>query len=299
MAPPILPPSKIAKQLLKLPVDPVISSDRADWDNVQLALFHQPPHRIPEHVSPYHVICINAGIDVHLQQSIDGKNEVGESTIGDIGIYPAHLWQSFEWAQDVSFLQLYLSPLQLNEIASELYGKDEVELLPQALPADPMIEQIAIELKTLIQSPQAGSKLYVDALTNTLATHLVYKYTSHQLPTQQLTTKSPAGQLSRQQLKQITRYIDEHLAEELRLAELAGLIMLSPFHFSRLFKRSTGLSPHQYHLHCRILRAKQLIKDKQLPLAQVAQIVGFSSQSHLNYHFKRMVGQTPAAYRRS
>ncbi len=281
----------LAKALFGLPCDPVLSSEQASWETVQLALFDQPPHCIPEHVSPYHVVCVNAGVPVSLAQTIDGESYAGESVSGDVGIYPAHLWQTFEWHQRAKFLQLYLEPVVLNRIGSELYGENEVELLVKPTPFDPVISQIAIALQNTLKTQQTGSKLYADTMANALATHLVYHYSARRVG-----HCNESGQLSAEQLKRVTDYIDEHLAEDVSLAELSNVVSLSSFHFSRLFKRSTGCAPHQYHIRARVKRSKQLLLDKELSIAQIAQAAGFSSQSHLNYHFKRIVGLTPTAF---
>lgn len=70
------------------------------------------------------------------------------------------------------------------------------------------------------------------------------------------------------------------------------------FHFSRMFKRSTGMAPHCFHLHCRFDRAKQLLLERQLSIAEIAYTIGFFSQGHFNYHFKRFVGVTPKTFLR-
>ena len=284
-----------AEKLFELPCSPVLSSDRAGWNTIQLALFEQPPHRIPEHVSPHHVICINTGADIMLEQSIDGQAYTGESVSGDIGIYPAHLWQSFEWHQRARFLQLYLEPIVLNRIGSELYGQDSVELLPQPTPFDPVVSQMAIALQNTLRTQELSSQLYVDTMANALATHLVYHYSTHRETRRE---RTETGRLSAVQLKRVTNHINEHVAEDLSLAELARTVALSSFHFARLFKGSTGYAPHQYHIRCRVKRSKKLLLQKELSIAQIAQAVGFASQSHLNYHFKRVVGLTPTAFLR-
>lgn len=281
----------ITEALFELPCAPLLCSSEAEWSTIQLALFKQPPHRIPEHASPYHVICINAGAVVTLEQTIGGKSYVEDSVPGDIGIYPARLWQSFEWHQSAKFLQLYLEPRVLNRISSELYGRDTAELLAQPIPADPVISQIAATLQRTLSNQAAGSRLYADAMSNALATHLVYHYCAH--------SREPtafSGRLSQVQLKRVTEYIDEHIAQNLSLAELASVVALSPFHFARLFKSSVGVAPHQYHIRCRVNCAKQLLLKRELSIAQIAYAVGFASQSHLNYHFKRIVGLTPTAF---
>ena len=174
-------------------------------------------------------------------------------------------------------------------------GHDEIELVAQPASFDPVILNMAVALQNTLRDKSSGqtmgSKLYVDTMANALATHLVHCYSSCRSK-----PKRSIGQLSQRQLKQVTVYIHDHLSEDVSLAELAAVVQLSPFHFARLFKQSTGIAPHQYHIRCRIQTAKQLIRARNLPLAAIAQAVGFSSQSHLNYHFKRVVGLTPTAF---
>jgi AraC family transcriptional regulator len=89
------------------------------------------------------------------------------------------------------------------------------------------------------------------------------------------------------------------LDRNISLAELARIVQFSPYHFAHLFKQSTNTSPHQYVIRCRIERAKQLMGMGNLSIAAIAQTVGFASQGHFTYHFKRLVGVTPKAYQRS
>lgn len=277
---------------LSLPCLPLVSSAPAGWNHVQLALYRQPSYCIPEHWSPHHTICINAGASVTLEQTVDGKSETTESVPGDIGIYPAHLWQTFSWRQEAEFLQLYLEPELLNRLGAELYGKDRIELIPQLTSCfDPLIYQIALSLKTALETDGTGSQLYSDSMANALAAHLLCRYATHKSISQH-----HSGQLSNPQLRQVIEYIDEHLDQNLSLTELAAVLQMSTYHFARLFKQSTGIAPHRYHIQRRVERTKQLLSAGKLSISEVAQAVGFSSQSHLNYHFKRVVGVTPKAF---
>jgi AraC family transcriptional regulator len=88
-----------------------------------------------------------------------------------------------------------------------------------------------------------------------------------------------------------------YLDHELSLTALAAVAQMSPYYFSRLFKQSTGLSPHQYILQQRVEWAKRLLADARLSIAAVAQRVGFASQAHLTTAFRQRVGVTPRQYR--
>lgn len=105
--------------------------------------------------------------------------------------------------------------------------------------------------------------------------------------------------LSPIQLNAVLTYIEAHLGEPLGISALATQANLSVYHFCRLFKRTTGVSPYQYILSQRVERAKALLPDANLSLATVALSCGFASQSHLTRHFRRATGSTPRAYRES
>lgn len=92
---------------------------------------------------------------------------------------------------------------------------------------------------------------------------------------------------------------EDHLAEDLSLSALASVACLSPYHFARHFKESTGLSPHQYVLHRRVERAKLFLATTTWSLLMIAHTVGFAHESHLALHFKRLTGLSPNAYAKS
>jgi AraC family transcriptional regulator len=91
--------------------------------------------------------------------------------------------------------------------------------------------------------------------------------------------------------------VGDNLSGDLSLAEIAAAFNLSPYHFALAFKRSTGLSPHQYVLRRRIERARELLAGTDLPVGVVARRVGFSSPRHFAQQFRGIVDVAPSAFR--
>ncbi len=106
------------------------------------------------------------------------------------------------------------------------------------------------------------------------------------------------GGLSAWQQRKIADYIEEHLAEALRLATLAGVVDLSPYHFARAFRQSFGLPPHRYHNGRRIERAKTLLAEADRSVTQIARELGFAETSSFSAAFRKSTGATPRDFRR-
>ena len=98
--------------------------------------------------------------------------------------------------------------------------------------------------------------------------------------------------------RRVHDFIASHLDQKLTNAALAQIAGLSTGHFCTAFKQTEGTSPHHYVLQCRVRRAQQLLTSTQMSLAEIADTVGFSNQSHCIYYFREIVGVTPGEYRR-
>jgi AraC family transcriptional regulator len=273
----------------------VLSSGHAPWRNSLLVEQHRkPPFEGPEHASHAHHICIRLSPPSLLDWWIAGERPRRQLvTPGDVHLTSAGvpMWNRLQEPSEV--LVLALAPSFVQHAAHEFTRADRIELTSQRAIRDAPILHLGLALQAELTAGCPGGRLYGEALTTALAVHLLQHYAV--CPPQ---LRSYRGGLPLARLRRVLEYMQAHLDQELSLAALAAVAQMSPYYFSRLFKQSTGLSPHQYLLHQRVERAKHLLSDPRHKIAEVSDALGFPHQSHFTATFRALVGMTPRAYQR-
>ena len=261
------------------------------WKDITIEHHLQPPAEC-ELCLPTHTICLLLS-DCQTERRVNGGQlHCRHAQRGEVIVYPATSEHWVRWQEQSEFLLLFLDPELVTRVSEELASRHSVELMASEQEReDPLLLQVALALKAEIDAGMvASSSLYAESLTTTLAAHLLRHYTVWQPAPQEALDKHPAPLL-----RQVIEYIHDNLDQHLTLAELSLVAGVSPYHFARTFKRATGVTPHQYVLGARIDRAKSLLLQGKLTIAEIASQVGFFDQSHLTRSFKRLVGVTPHA----
>ena len=272
---------------------PLLVSNEAGWNNIYLEFHRQPFGEVPTSYSPQHGICIKTGgCQGKSKRWLDDKFQNKCMAHGDVMIVPDNISYQGQWDNLTEFILLGIEPKLVQHIAYESIAPEKVEILPTFPQPDPLIYQIAIALKTALLTNKFGSSLYAETMANALSVHLLQYYSTRKFTLQNYTDGLP-----KHKLRQVIDYINEYLEQNLSIAELAELLPMITHYFGRLFKQSMGITPYKYILQCRVERSKVLLIDRELTIADIAQRVGFAHQSHLNYHFKRLVGVTPRQFR--
>jgi AraC-like DNA-binding protein len=113
------------------------------------------------------------------------------------------------------------------------------------------------------------------------------------------TTEPVRGGLSPWQIRKVTSHVEAHLDRSIRNEDLATIVRLNPSHFGRAFRNSFGEPPHEYVIRRRVERAQGLMLSTDASLSDIALDCGLADQSHLTRLFRRIVGESPRAWRRA
>lgn len=184
-----------------------------------------------------------------------------------------------------TYRTLYPTVTQMRQAAKDIFEQNDAPYFSNAVIDD---EVLAKQVRKFHQAAEQGTKLEQDSTFLTMLATLVSRHAD-----KALTLDSVGGE--HQAVKKVKQFLEAYPSAEIPLQDLAKLASLSPFHLLRVFKREMGISPHAYQIQQRIRLAKQFVCEGKT-LADVALETGFHDQSHMGFHFKRLVGVTPKQF---
>jgi AraC family transcriptional regulator len=205
-------------------------------------------------------------------------------------ILPAERDNTWRWDAGTDELHLYVAPRWLAEMAGRIGRAAPV---PEARFAfeDPLLRSLAEALLAERRSGGLGGALYREAVSETIALHLLRTCCS-------VGAVPAPARLAPAALRRVRELIEAELHGDLSVDDLATAAGLSRAHFARAFRAATGETPYGYVRQRRVERARRLLAATDLEAASIAGLTGFSSPSHFGRVFKAVTGATPAAYRR-
>ena len=263
-----------------------------------VGVFHDriAPTHFPEHAHPEVSVdvCYENASCLSTWQTAGGRQLTRMLGEGNVSVLPGGQPHGSEWNREAEHLIFYLTPGFVERAARDLLRREKPpELVEDRTADDPLIRHLADALRAEMRRGCTPERLYVESLANVLAVHLLENYSAGRRP-----LLEPRGGLSRRVLARVTDFVCDNLQRDLTLSELAAVAGLSPHHFSRQFKRSTGLTPHRYVVKRRVERAREMLISGEASIPEVARGVGFFDQSHLARHTRRLLGVTPKKIRR-
>lgn len=254
-----------------------------------------PAPTLPPPVEAAYAIHVHHRAVDRVDTWIDGKHaetvpvRPGGAVIFDLQAKPvAHVHGAF------GFTRFHVKRAALEQLADDQGLKfcGRLDTPPFGTP-DPIIEHLALALihRAKIYGEETDS-LFSDWVALAFHAHLLSTYGS--VPSR----RSVAGALPQRRVQSITDWMSERLDQSLSIAQIAGEAQMSASAFARAFKRSTGETPHRWLMKSRIRKARSLLHLTTLPIADIALQCGFVDQSHLTRAFVRLIGTSPAVWRK-
>lgn len=211
------------------------------------------------------------------------------------GIFDLRRCWEAELLEPFRALHFYL-PMQLFEELADEMELPQVETLstaPDRLRRDEIVLGLARALFLALKEPAQVSQLFSEHVSTAICLHLVRVYGGMHLPQPRAT-----GGLAPWQERRAKEFMLERIAGNPSLKEVAQACGMSPRHFARAFKATTGMPPHRWLLGRRTALARRLLEHCDDPLSVIAIKCGFADQSHMNRVFHRVSGNTPGSWRR-
>jgi AraC family transcriptional regulator len=225
-----------------------------------------------------------------------GRPVEGWSDQGTVNLTPANIDATWQASGPSRAIVLLMPDAFFSRVISEHWDADprNVEIIPQFLARDPVIQGVATRLALEAQSGSTLERLYAESACEFLAHHVVHTYSTLSAP-----SPRASGGLPGRRLRLILDYIEESLAQPIALRHLAELAGIGIRHFERAFRQAMGVPPHAYVLRKRVAHAQSLLlAEPGLSIDEIAVRAGFSSSSHLSSTFRRYTGYSPSAFRR-
>ncbi len=272
---------------------PLESSRPREWNGIVVERYHTNDVDIVARSSAV-LVTVHLGPPVTMVQTRSKKADRRLITKGDITVTPPGECKGWQHRGPGDCAALWLAPALIRDsaaIAGEI-RPERVEILDNFGTRDPQIEQLGLWLLSELECEGFGGRLYAESLASALAVHLLRRYSTVGAAVRPTVTVLPSFKLRR-----ATEYMNDNLSKGVALSEIAGELAMSPYHFARVFKQTTGIAPHQYLIERRVECAKSLLRETDLSITEIAHRIGCTNQSHFSMLFHRATAMTPSIFR--
>ena len=237
-----------------------------------------------------HGLALHLGRPVSVRQRREDTSRAWTFTRGDLTVLPAGCRTTMWTEAPAHYMAVNLGP-ELVRQAAGLSGR-EVEMPNLFSFDDPLCRELSLSMAAEAEEHGAAARLYIESAAVVIAQRLVLRGVGRVTP-------NPRPGLPPAILRRAKEFLHDRMNRNPGIAELSAAVGMSVDHFSRMFKRSTGLAPHQYLSDIRLERAKRLLAEGHTPIIEIAYEIGYANPSQFSSFFRKRTGVSPSSFRRS
>jgi AraC family transcriptional regulator len=239
---------------------------------------------------PGHALSLHLGRPLAIRQRREDVSHAWTFTRGDLSLIPAG-WRTTVWTEKpANFLQVQLCPDLVRRAAGG--GGRDVDLPNLFSFDDPVCRELLLSMAAEAEAHGAAARMYVESAAVVLSQRLLSQ-------NGRSVTRAPKPGLSPGVLRRAKEFLRDEMPRNPGVTELSATVGMNVDHFSRMFKRSTGLAPHRYLDNIRLERAKQLLAEGRKAMIDIAFEIGYANPSQFSAFFRKRTGLSPTAFRRS
>jgi AraC family transcriptional regulator len=263
----------------------IATSKTYGWNGIYSEVGENDGWSVEDLVIAGHYVAINRdSVPLKFESRVGGAWQRERIEPRGLWIQPANQPFSFRVNQTARWGAVVLDPERMRAVL----GVDAAVEASIGL-EDPVLALLVEAVVAEVLRGGTSGKVFADALSAAIATQLLRLYGD--------ASATAKGGLTGRKVRLLADFIDAHIERGLAIAELASLAGLSTFHFARAFKQTTGRTPHQFVLLRRLDRARRMLVDTELSIADIAATCGFADQAHLARSFRKQFGAPPTAIR--
>lgn len=285
----LVPPDRIPEWI---PGVETLDSSHQNWKGITLKGYQYecqaaaiPPMR------DYMIVAYDGAL-TSMRRSVGRSCEESIVGRGRISLLTREEQSTWTWRDPIEVRHIYLGHEGIVSSAEGVFDRDpqSIEIADRVSGEDPFILNCFNMLEAELKCGGLGQCLMVDAVRSQLSVHLLRHYAKVRL------REDSSAALTMPQRKRVVELIENRLAENISLDELANTVGMSPFHFSRRFKAAFGIAPYAYVIRARVTRAQQMLRHRKIAQKVIALECGFFDQSHFCNTFRKIVGVSPTDY---
>ena len=272
------------------------SSENLGWEGISHRAYHYRGQDVPIPPIDHYMIVKYTNAHTPMQRCFDGKWTKKTCSSGDISLLTTLSDSHWHWTQDIDVSHVYITNELMSKVACEVLDRPikDVFLHDELQLHDPVLLNLVDSVQNEAAGGSMGGTLYAESLAIQLAVHLLRNYANVIVKECSL-----ANLLSNHQKRLLIDNINSHIHVKFRVEDLANLLGMGLWTFTKKFSESFSCTPHSFITSLRVEKAKKMLMEGNYAIKEVAYDCGFSDQAHLTRVVRASLGVTPGQLKRS